>query len=100
MLQQIHLCKFQPKQAYALASVAFSRWHSRTKMRESKEMFTTHKKYTHCKRLARRVALEYCLKDSPCCTEWIDVCYKCIRDLIWIYGYVVRRLVIIIRIRS
>ena len=50
---------------------------------ESKEMFTTDKKYTRCKRLACRVALEYCLKDSPCCTEWIDVCYKCIRDLIW-----------------
>ena len=45
-------------------------------------MFTT-KKYTRCKRLACRVALKYCLKDSPCCTEWIDVCYKCIRDLIW-----------------
>ena len=47
-------------------------------------LYTTDKKYTRCKRLARRVALEYCLKDSPCCTEWIDVCYKCIRDLIWI----------------
>ena len=46
-------------------------------------MFTTDKKYTHCKRLTCRVALKYCLKDSPCCTEWIDVCYKCIRDLIW-----------------
>ena len=50
---------------------------------KSKEMFTTNKKYTHCKRLACCVALEYCLKDSPCCTEWIDVCYKCIRDLVW-----------------
>ena len=39
---------------------------------------------THVARLACRVALEYCLKNSPCCTEWIDVCYKCIRDLIWI----------------
>ena len=28
--------------------------------------------------------LEYCLKDSPCFTEWINVCYKCIRDLVWI----------------
>ena len=54
---------------------------------ESKEMFTTDKKYTRCKRLAYRVALEYCLKDSPCCTEWIDVCYKCIRDLIWIRSH-------------
>ena len=45
-------------------------------------MFTTDKKYTHCKRLACHVALEYGLKDSPCCTEWIDVRYKCIRDLI------------------
>ena len=84
MLQRINLCKFQPKQANALASVASSRWHSRTKMGESKEMFTTDKKYTRCKGLARSVALEYCLKDSPCCTEWIDMCYKCIRDLIWI----------------
>ena len=32
MLQRIDLCKFQPKQAYAIASVASSRWHSRTKM--------------------------------------------------------------------
>ena len=28
MLQRIDLCKFQPKQAYALASVASSRWNS------------------------------------------------------------------------
>ena len=83
MLQRIGLCKFQPKQAYALASVASSRWHSRTKMGKSKEMFTTDKKYTRCKRLACRIALEYCLKDSPCCTEWIAVRYKCIRYLIW-----------------
>ena len=48
-----------------------------------KAMFKTDKKYTRCKRLACHVALKYCLKDSPCCTEWIDVCYKCIRDLIW-----------------
>ena len=81
MLQRINLCKFQPKQAYALASVASSRWHSRRKMGKSKEMLTTVKKYTRCKRLACLVALECCLKDSPCCTEWIDVCYKCIRDL-------------------
>ena len=40
---------------------------------KSKEMFTTDKKYTCCKRLTCRVALEYGLKDSPCCTEWIDV---------------------------
>ena len=26
MVQQIDLCKFQPKQAYALASVASCRW--------------------------------------------------------------------------
>ena len=32
MLQRIDLCKFQPKQAYALVSVASSRWNSRTKM--------------------------------------------------------------------
>ena len=84
MVQRIDLCKCQPKQAYALASVASSMWNSSrtTKMGKSKDMFTTDKKYTHCKRLACRVALEYCLKDSPCCTEWIDVCYKCIRDLI------------------
>ena len=37
MLQQIDLCKFQPKQAYALASVASSRWHSRMKMGKSKK---------------------------------------------------------------
>ena len=43
-------------------------------------MFTNDKKYTCCKRLACRVALKYCLKDSPCCTEWIDVCYQCIRE--------------------
>ena len=30
----------------------------------------------HVARLACRVALEYCLKDSPRCTEWIDMCYK------------------------
>ena len=77
MLQRIDLCKFQPKQAYAVASVASSRWNSQTKMGKSQEMFTTDKKYTRCKRLACRVVLEYCLKDSPCCTEWIDVCYKC-----------------------
>ena len=53
------------------------------KMGKSKEMFTTDKKYTSWKRLACRVALEYGLKDSPCCTEWIDVHHKCIRDLIW-----------------
>ena len=58
-------------------------WHSRTKMGKSKEMFTTDKKYTRSKRLACRIALEYCLKDSPCCTEWIAVRYKCIRYLIW-----------------
>ena len=92
MLQRIDLCKFQPKQAYTLASVASSRWHSRTKMGKSKEMFTTNKKCTCCKRLACHVALEYCLKDSPCCNEWIDVCYKCIRDLKWmsmepLHGY-------------
>ena len=45
-----------------------------------------------CKRLACRIALEYCLKDLPCCTEWIAECYKCIRDLIWmsmepLHGY-------------
>ena len=43
MLQRIDLCKFQPKQAYALASVASSRWYSRTKMGKSQEMFTTDK---------------------------------------------------------
>ena len=56
---------------------------------KTKEMFTTNKKYTHCKRLACRVALEYGLKDSSCCTEWIDVHYKCIRDeygtITWIH---------------
>ena len=82
MLQRIDICMLQPKQAYALASVASS----------SQEMFTTDKKYRRCKRIACRVALEYCLKDSPCCTEWNDVCYKCIRDLIWmsmepLHGY-------------
>ena len=82
MLQQIDLCKFKLKQAYALASVASSRWHSQMKMGKSKEMFTTDKKYTRCKRLVCHVALEYCLKDLPCCTELIDVCYKCFRDLI------------------
>ena len=96
MLQQIDLCKFQPTQPYVLASVASSRWHSQTKMGKSrgksKEMFTTDKKYTRCKRLVCRIALEYCLKDLPCCTEWVNVCYKCIRDLIWmsmepLHGY-------------
>ena len=29
------------------------------------------------------MALEYGLKDSPCSTEWIDVRYKCTRDLVW-----------------
>ena len=92
MLQRIDLCMFQPK-VYALAFVDSSRWHSRTKTGKSKEMFTINKKYTRCKRLACRVALEYCLKkDSPCCSEWIDMCYKCIRDLIWmsmepLHGY-------------
>ena len=42
-------------------------------MGKGKEMFTTDKKYTRCKRLVCHVALEYCLKDLPCCTEWIDV---------------------------
>ena len=37
MLQRMDLCKFQPKQAYALASVASSRWHSRTKMGKAKK---------------------------------------------------------------
>ena len=37
MLQQIDLCKFQPKQAYALASVTSSMWHSRTKMGKAKK---------------------------------------------------------------
>ena len=32
MLQRIYLCKFELKQTYAFASVAFSRWHSRMKM--------------------------------------------------------------------
>ena len=82
MLQQIDLCKFQPKQAYALAPVASSRWHSRRKMGKSKEMFMTKKKYTRSKRLTCHVPLEYGFKDSPCCTECIDVHYKCIRDLI------------------
>lgn len=50
---------------------------------EKQRMFTTDKKYTRCKRLSCCAALEYCLKDSPCCTEWIDAYYKCIRDLIW-----------------
>ena len=80
MLQRIKLCKLQPKQAYALALMASSRWLSHTKMEENKEMFATNKKYTHYKRLACRVALEYGLKDSPCSTEWTDVRYKCIRD--------------------
>ena len=79
MLQQINLCKFQLKQAYALASVASSRWHSRTKMGRTKEMFTTKKKYTPSKRLACHVSLEY---DSPYGTEWNDMHYKCIRDAI------------------
>ena len=37
MLQRIDLCKFQPKQAYTLASVASSRWHSRTKWGKAKK---------------------------------------------------------------
>ena len=80
MLQRIHLCKFQPKQAYTLAFMASFGWHSRTKMGKSKEMFTTNKKDTRCKRPACSRALEYGLKDSPCSTEWIDVRYKCTRD--------------------
>ena len=46
-------------------------------------MFTTNKKNTHCKRLSCNVALEYGLKDLPCSTEWIDVNYKSIRDLLY-----------------
>ena len=80
MLQRIDLCKFQPKRAYTLAPVASSGWHSRTK---TGEKFTTSKKDTHCKRLACSRALEYGLKDSPCSTEWIDVRYKCTKDLVW-----------------
>ena len=45
-------------------------------------------KARRCKRLTCRVALEYCLKGSPCCTEWINVCYKCIRDLIWMITWI------------
>ena len=37
MLQRIDLCKFQPKQAYALAPVVSSRWNSRTKMGKAKK---------------------------------------------------------------
>ena len=32
MLQRIHLCRFQAKQAKTLAAVASSRWHSRTRL--------------------------------------------------------------------
>ena len=76
MLQQIELYKFQLKQAYTLAPVASPRWHSQIKTGKSKEMFTTNKEDTHCKKLACPIALEYGLKDStPCSTEWIDMCY-------------------------
>ena len=36
---------------------------------------------TRVARVACSMALEYGLKDSPCSTERIDVCYKCIRGL-------------------
>ena len=29
------------------------------------------------------MVLEYGLKDSPCSTQWIDVRYKCTKDLVW-----------------
>ena len=48
MLQRIDLCEFQPKQAYALASVASSRWNSRTKMGKSKEIHTLKKTRVSC----------------------------------------------------
>ena len=51
-------------------------------------------KSTRYKRLVCRVALEYALKDLPCSTEWTDMRYKCIRDLVWtsmepLHGYAV-----------
>ena len=62
--------------------------HERLKTGKSKEIFTTNKKDTRCKRLACSMALEYGLKDSPCSTEWIDVHYKYIRFSMDEYGAV------------
>ena len=85
MLQRINLCKFQRKLVYTLAPVVSSRdgTHKQKWEKQSKEMFTTNKKDTCCKRLACGMALEYGLKGSPYSTEWIDVHYKCTRDLVW-----------------
>ena len=30
------------------------------------------------------MALQYSLKDSPCSTEWIDMCYKCTSKFVYI----------------
>ena len=46
-----------------------------------KQIFTTNKKNTHCKRLACHVVLEYGLKIYHS-TDKIDVHYKCIRNLL------------------
>ena len=84
MLQRIDLCKLQPKHAYAIASVAsLGGIHERKWEKAKKCLQLTRNTHVALKRLACCVALKYCLKDLPCCTEWIDVCYKCIRDLIW-----------------
>ena len=73
-----NLNKLMPLHLWPLGGIHERKWG------KAKQPIATRNSYTRCKRLARRVELEYCLKDSPCCTEWIDVRYKCIRDLIWI----------------
>ena len=39
-------------------------------------MFTSTKKNTRCRQVKAPMALKQRLKDSPCSTEWIKVCYK------------------------
>ena len=47
-----------------------------------KKLFTETKKNTRCKDLVCPMALECGLNDSPCSTEWIDVCFKCISEFV------------------
>ena len=46
----------------------------------------TRSKNTHYKYLVSPVGLYHSLKDSPCCREWIDVCYKVGIDPFHLYG--------------